>query len=145
MVTHWHRLSREVVNAPSLEVFKAMLDGAWSNLVHLKVSMSTAGGLELMIFKIPFQPKPFYDYLSSPLSVHVVWFAKPLGYLYENVLYLVSRNQEHCASSLYAGISQIKSLATITPEKIKNNNLGALSLSLAVSQKHLESVDSNNI
>lgn len=38
--------------------------------------------------------------------------------LYQNVLYLVSQNQEHCARSPYAGISQIKSLATIIPEKI---------------------------
>ena len=30
---HWKRLPREVVDAPSLAVFKAMLDGAWSNLV----------------------------------------------------------------------------------------------------------------
>ena len=30
---HWHRLPREAVDAPSLEVFKARLDGAWSNLV----------------------------------------------------------------------------------------------------------------
>ena len=33
MVKHWHRLPREVVAAPSLEVFKARLDGALSNLV----------------------------------------------------------------------------------------------------------------
>ena len=32
-VRHWTRLPREVVNAPSLEVFKARLDGALSNLV----------------------------------------------------------------------------------------------------------------
>ena len=30
---HWGRLPREVVDAPSLEVFKARLDGALSNLV----------------------------------------------------------------------------------------------------------------
>ena len=30
---HWHRLLREVVEAPSLETFKARLDGALSNLV----------------------------------------------------------------------------------------------------------------
>ena len=28
----WHRLPREVVAAPSLEVLKARLDRAWSNL-----------------------------------------------------------------------------------------------------------------
>ncbi|KFM09002.1 hypothetical protein AS27_14805, partial [Aptenodytes forsteri] len=30
---HWNRLPREAVDAPSLEVFKARLDGALSNLV----------------------------------------------------------------------------------------------------------------
>ena len=33
VVRHWSRLPREVVAAPSLAVFKARLDGAWSNLV----------------------------------------------------------------------------------------------------------------
>jgi len=33
VVKHWHRLSREAVAAPSLEVLKARLDGALSNLV----------------------------------------------------------------------------------------------------------------
>jgi len=32
-VKHWNRLPREVVEAPSLETFKARLDGALSNLV----------------------------------------------------------------------------------------------------------------
>ena len=33
VVRHWNRLPSEVVNAPSLEAFKARLDGAVSNLV----------------------------------------------------------------------------------------------------------------
>ena len=33
VVRHWHRLPTEVVDAPSLEVFKAGLDRALSNLV----------------------------------------------------------------------------------------------------------------
>ncbi|KFP51918.1 hypothetical protein N323_05801, partial [Cathartes aura] len=33
VVRHWNRLPREVVDAPSLEVFQARLDGALSNLV----------------------------------------------------------------------------------------------------------------
>ncbi|KFW01384.1 hypothetical protein N326_00834, partial [Eurypyga helias] len=33
VVRHWNRLPRETVDAPSLEVFKARLDEAWSNLV----------------------------------------------------------------------------------------------------------------
>jgi len=39
VVKHWNRLPGEVVHAPSLEVFKARLDGALSNLLM-------AGGLE---------------------------------------------------------------------------------------------------
>ncbi|KFU91016.1 hypothetical protein M959_03097, partial [Chaetura pelagica] len=33
VVRHWNRLPQEAVDAPSLEVFKARLDGALSNLV----------------------------------------------------------------------------------------------------------------
>lgn len=33
VVRYWHRLLREVVDAPRLEIFKARLDEAWSNLV----------------------------------------------------------------------------------------------------------------
>ncbi|KFV46933.1 hypothetical protein N341_00614, partial [Tyto alba] len=33
VVRHWHRVPREAVAAPSLEGFKARLDGALSNLV----------------------------------------------------------------------------------------------------------------
>ncbi|KFO80366.1 hypothetical protein N303_08381, partial [Cuculus canorus] len=33
VVRHWHRLPKEGVDAPSLEVFKARLDGALGSLV----------------------------------------------------------------------------------------------------------------
>ncbi|KGM00284.1 hypothetical protein N301_02946, partial [Charadrius vociferus] len=33
VVTHWNRFPREAVEAPSLEVFKAMLDVALGNVV----------------------------------------------------------------------------------------------------------------
>ncbi|KFP12155.1 hypothetical protein Z169_13727, partial [Egretta garzetta] len=33
VVKHWHRLPRVVVEAPSLETFKARLDGALSSLI----------------------------------------------------------------------------------------------------------------
>jgi len=39
-------VAQEAVAAPSLEVSKARLDGALSNLVWWKVSLSLAGGLD---------------------------------------------------------------------------------------------------
>jgi len=46
VMKHWNRLPREAVAALSLEVFKARLDRALSNLVWWKVSLLMAGGLE---------------------------------------------------------------------------------------------------
>jgi len=47
VVRHWNRLPRAAVDVPSLEVFKARLDGALSNLVWWKVSLPMVGGMEL--------------------------------------------------------------------------------------------------
>jgi len=47
MVRHWKRLTREAVDAPSLEAFKARLGRALSNMVWWKVSLPMARGLEL--------------------------------------------------------------------------------------------------
>ena len=44
VVRHWERLPREAVDAPSLEVLKARLDGALGNLVWREVSLHMAGG-----------------------------------------------------------------------------------------------------
>ena len=65
MVRPWHRLPREAVAAPSVAVFKARLDGALSNLVWWKVSLPMAGGLQWDHLQDPFQPKPFYDSVTS--------------------------------------------------------------------------------
>jgi len=46
MVRHWNKLPREAVDAPSLQGFKARLEGALSNLVWWKVSLPMARGLE---------------------------------------------------------------------------------------------------
>ena len=39
----WNRLPREVVDAPSLGVFKARLDGALGSLVNVKVGGTAYG------------------------------------------------------------------------------------------------------
>jgi len=58
----------------SLEVFKDRLDGALSNLVWWKVSLSMAGGWELDDLSGPFQSKPFHD----SMKVSIVKIKPPL-------------------------------------------------------------------
>jgi len=43
-LTHWNRLPKEVVDAPSLEAFKARLDVALGSLVWWLVTLHIAGG-----------------------------------------------------------------------------------------------------
>jgi len=61
VVKNRNSLPRVVLETPSLETFKVGLDGALSNLVWLKMSLFTAGGLDYMTSKGPFQPKAFCD------------------------------------------------------------------------------------
>ena len=60
VVTHWNRLPKEAVDAPSLEAFKARLDVALGSLVWWLVALHIAGGLKLNDHCGPFQPRPFY-------------------------------------------------------------------------------------
>ena len=60
MVTHWNRLPKEVVDAPSLEAFRARLDVALGSLVRWLTTLLVAGGLKLDEHCGPFQPRPFY-------------------------------------------------------------------------------------
>ena len=61
VVTHWNRLPRAVVDAPSLEAFKVRLDVALGSLVWWLATLHIAGGLKLTDHCGPFQPRPFYD------------------------------------------------------------------------------------
>ena len=47
VVTHWNRLPKEVVDAPSLLAFKARLDVALGSLVWWLATLHIAGGLKL--------------------------------------------------------------------------------------------------
>ena len=61
VVTHWNRLPKEVVDAPSLEAFKSRLDVALGSLVWWLATLHIAEGLKLDDHCGPFQPRPFYD------------------------------------------------------------------------------------
>ena len=60
VLKHWNRLPKEVVDAPSLEAFKARLDVALGSLVWWLATLHIAGGLKLGDHCGPFQPRPFY-------------------------------------------------------------------------------------
>jgi len=62
-----HRLPKEVVDAPSLEAFKARLDVALDSLVWWLETLHTAGVLKLDDHCDPFQPRPFYDSMKCPI------------------------------------------------------------------------------
>ena len=68
MVTHWNRLPKEVVDAPSLEAFKARLDVALGSLLWWLVTLHIAGGLKLDDHCGPFQPRPVYDSMILNLT-----------------------------------------------------------------------------
>jgi len=48
VVTHWNRLPKEAVDAPSLQAFKARLDVALGSLVCLLATLNIAGGWNWM-------------------------------------------------------------------------------------------------
>jgi len=56
VVKHWHRLPREAVAAPSLEVFKARLDEALSTLGWWNVSLPVAGVWNEVVYRVPSNP-----------------------------------------------------------------------------------------
>ena len=68
VVTHWNRLPKEVVDAPSLEAFKARLDVALGSLVSWLATLHIAGGLKLDDHCGPFQPRLFYDSMNLFLT-----------------------------------------------------------------------------
>ena len=61
VATHWNRLPKEAVDAPSLQAFKARLDVALGSLVWWLVTLHIAGKLKLDGHCDPFQTRPFYD------------------------------------------------------------------------------------
>ena len=71
-VRHWNRLPNEAVDAPSLEAFKARLDGAVSNLVWWEVSLPIAGGWNEVISKVPSNPNHsmILCFAGTPLVSH---------------------------------------------------------------------------
>ena len=60
VMTHWNRLPKEVVDAPSLDAFKTKLDVAPGSLIG---DPAHAEGLKLVDSYGPFQPRTFCHFV----------------------------------------------------------------------------------
>ena len=72
VVTHWNRLPKEVVDAPSLEALKARLDVALGSLVWWLATLHIAEGLKLNDHCGPFQLRLFYDSMISKVKINFI-------------------------------------------------------------------------
>jgi len=61
--------TREAVDAPSLQAFKARLDVALGSRVWWLVTLHIAGGVKLDDLCGPFQPRPFYNFMIHAMKV----------------------------------------------------------------------------
>lgn len=143
MVKHWNKLPQEVVNVPSWEVFKDLLDGAWSNLVYLKLLVSTAGRLEL---DDPQGPLLTQTNLWLPFQFLICAFCVVCKttwvFTWKYALPCFLEPRALCQISLHRDFTDKISCYYYSR---KNDSLGAFSLHLAVSKRQLESVDSNSV
>ena len=68
-MTHWNRLPKEVVDAPSLEAIQGQA-GCGSGQPGLVVGgPAHSRGLKLDDHCGPFQPRPFYDSMTGTLNI----------------------------------------------------------------------------
>jgi len=80
---HWNRLPKEVVDAQSLEAFKARLGVALGSLVWWLATLHIAGWLKLDDRCGSFQPRPLYDSVICLISyISLLEHHRSMGYVH---------------------------------------------------------------
>lgn len=91
---HRNRLPRKAVDAPSMEVHKARLNGALDKLIQWLSTLFIAGGWELDNLYSHSQPKPFYDSSNKNFSCFNLWLFSPDLSVYTFILSLRKWQQD---------------------------------------------------
>ena len=107
-LTFRNRLPKEVVDAPSLEAFKARLDVALGSLVWWLAIRHIARGFKLDDHCRPSQPRTFYDSMNPSFAVIVTRCYHSQG-LCSLSLFLTSQSK-----SLWAAVSDGPSWQTVS-------------------------------
>jgi len=75
-----------VVDAPSLETFKAKLDGALSSVIELKMSLLTAGAWNTRPLKVPSNPNHSMILYIHVYIIHIYMYSiSHILYMYINI------------------------------------------------------------
>lgn len=80
VLEHWNKLPREVVDVPSMQVFRGWM-GLWATSSTWRCSCSLQGELEYLTLKVPSQPKIFYDSMNFSGFLSQYQQRKALGFV----------------------------------------------------------------
>ena len=65
VVRHWNKLPREDVDAPPQRHLRASRGWGFEQPGLVGGVPAYSKGLELVVLRVPFQPKPFYDSMAA--------------------------------------------------------------------------------
>lgn len=102
------------MNGPFLEVLKARIGGALSDLILWKLSLPMAGGMELDELLCPFQPKPFCVSVISMVRLSLYVFLRIF-----NISYCPSAIRSR---GLHVSVSHLSNYREVLEDKICNES-----------------------
>ena len=122
----WDRLPREGVGAPSLEAFKARLDGILGSLIRWVATLTMAGGWNYMIFKVLSKLSYFYDSVVKLVRRSMLWHMRLCSKSSAEVGYKFSLSELCCFC--YLGLYHLFSITIQQHPQLSKHYVFQLSL-----------------